>query len=381
MMADSRFLLVSAHDYRTRRKVNVHFVADELKRRGAVTFFSVAYSLLSRLKGRDPRLGQDLPANRMVRHEGVDCYLWKTLVHPGGGLRQKSLRPLMDSWFRSYAGSAPPALAEAAAKADVVVVESGIGVLFLETIRRANPRARIVYLASDDLTTIGIHPYVIEQFQTAAAYLDYAVLPSPLLAASMPAGLPCVHVPHGLDIDPDADVGPTPFAGGVTGVCVGSMLFDVDFFRLASEAAPEVSFHAIGSGVANPPAIPRVTWHAEMRYADTLRYLKHAHFGIAPYKQANAPYYLADTSMKLMQFGCFGLPAVCPEFTVGRHAGARFGYRPGDQASIGEAIRRAVAAGRIAPPPFLTWRDVVDRILEPAAYPDTAIRREPASAS
>ncbi|WP_181703190.1 glycosyltransferase family 1 protein [Chthonobacter albigriseus] len=372
-MNGRRFLLVTAHDHRTRRKVNVHFIADALKASGDVAMFSAGFSLMSRIRGRDPRLCQGLVANTVVRHDGVDCFLWQTAVHPGS-LRSPVLRGLMDVWFRRYQAAAPAALTDMAERADTIIVESGVGVLFVETLRRANPKARLVYLVSDDLATIAIDPFVIGELERVAPLFDYAVLPSPLLARSMPAGMPrSVFVPHGLDLDPDAVVGPNPYEGGIDAVSVGSMLFDTNFFRLASEVAPEVTFHVIGAGVARPPRIDRVRWYPEMRYADTLAYIRHARFGIAPYARANAPYYLADTSMKLMQFGCFGLPAVCPDFVVGRHAGSRFGYTPGDAASIGAAIRAALGAGPIPPPPVLSWREVADRILDPDSFSDTAL--------
>jgi 2-beta-glucuronyltransferase len=76
--------------------------------------------------------------------------------------------------------------------------------------------------------------------------------------------------------------------------------------------------------------------------------------------------------MKLMQYGSFGIPAVCPSAAVGDHAG-RFGYRPGNQDSIGAAVRGALAAGKIAPPPILSWSEVTDRILSPQDYADTRV--------
>lgn len=50
---DPPFLIVSAtHDYRTKRRVDLHFIADELVRRGETMFLSTHLSPLSRLKGR-----------------------------------------------------------------------------------------------------------------------------------------------------------------------------------------------------------------------------------------------------------------------------------------------------------------------------------------
>ena len=111
-----------------------------------------------------------------------------------------------------------------------------------------------------------------------------------------------------------------------------------------------------------------------MPFTETLRYIKHARFGIAPYNAEKVEDYLCDTSMKLMQYAYLGIPAVCPRVVVGDHAG-RFGYVPGDPDSIGRAVRGALAGGKISPPVILSWSEVTERILSPQDYADTAIAR------
>ena len=56
--APGRFLVLSAHDYRTPRRANIHFITDELATRGHTRFFSLRYCTLSRWKN-DIRLPLD----------------------------------------------------------------------------------------------------------------------------------------------------------------------------------------------------------------------------------------------------------------------------------------------------------------------------------
>lgn len=42
-MSEGRFLIVSGHDYRSKRKASLHFIADCLKRRGKVSFYSPGF--------------------------------------------------------------------------------------------------------------------------------------------------------------------------------------------------------------------------------------------------------------------------------------------------------------------------------------------------
>jgi 2-beta-glucuronyltransferase len=239
--------------------------------------------------------------------------------------------------------------------------------------RRLNPLAKIFYLASDDLETIGVSPFIISEFQKNAVLLDGAFLPSKLLAASMPAGLKLSYVPHGIDADLDSLVGANPYQAGLNAVSVGSMLFDPQFFRVATTHFPDIKFHVIGSGASREQLPEPLVIYSEMPFEDTLSYIKYAVFGIAPYRQAHAPYYLCDTSMKLMQYEYFGLPAVCPEFAVGETHGLRFGYEPGNEQSIISAIRCALRAHRGGGERPLTWSEVTDRILQPDDYADTEI--------
>ncbi|KAA8921001.1 UDP-glucuronate--glycolipid 2-beta-glucuronosyltransferase, partial [Xanthomonas sontii] len=113
------YLVLSAHDYRTPRRANIHFIADELAKRGPTRFFSLRYSLLSRLKG-DLRLPLEATANQVVRHNGVDCYLWRALLHPFN-TRRRWLRPLEDLMFKLYAARAPATLIRWMREADVIV--------------------------------------------------------------------------------------------------------------------------------------------------------------------------------------------------------------------------------------------------------------------
>jgi len=128
----------------------------------------------------------------------------------------------------------------------------------------------------------------------------------------------------------------------------GSMLFDPEFFVMASKRFPHVAFHIIGSGTkAHPGYGENVRVYDEMPHHLTLPYIKHASIGIAPYRSANLPRYLADTSLKLMQYDFFKLPAVCPNSIVGDYA-SRFGYEPGNSESITTAMNAAMAAPRIS---------------------------------
>ncbi|MDH5835574.1 glycosyltransferase family 1 protein [Luteimonas kalidii] len=364
-------LVLSAHDYRTPRRANIHFIAAELARRGPTRFFSLRYSLLSRWKG-DARLALDDRANRIEMHDGVECYLWRALVHPFNS-RRRWARPLEDAMFAWYADHPPAVLERWIAEADVIVFESGTAVAFIEAARRLNPAARLVYRASDSLAAINAAHWVERRFDRVAPMLDVIALVSPAMAPAIASRDNVFHVGHGLDPGLDALGDPAPYDPGIHAVAVGSMLFDPRVFVAASRVFPEITFHVIGSGQGRHPGYgDNVVVYGEMPHARTIPYIKHARIGFAPYASQEVPAYLADSSMKLLQYDYFGLPAVCPHVVVGGRDG-RHGYVPGDEASLIAAIRSALAQPRARPRRLLDWAEVTDRVLDPARYPDTRI--------
>lgn len=367
----TRYLVLSAHDYRTPRRASIHFIADELARRGEVRFFSLRYSALSRMKG-DSRMAIDDRANQVESCNGVECYLWKTPLHPFNS-RRWYLRPIEDAMFWLYANARNATLLEWIAEADVVVFESGIAPIFVGLVERINPDARRIYRGSDSLATINVASYVKRRFEAASGSMDVIALLSPQLAEEIPTRSNVFHVPQGFDAGLEEHADPSPYGAGLHVVSIGSMLFDPGFFEIASKAFPGITFHVIGSGAPRSPGYgDNVRVYGEMKYVDTIRYIKHARFGIAPYRSEAVPPYLADSSMKLAQYDYFGVPSVCPNAVVGRYP-SRFGYTPGDEASISAAIRGALAAPHERLRQCLSWSEVVDRLLDPQAYPDTRI--------
>lgn len=363
------FVILSGyHDYRSRRKVDLHFIADELARSGDVVFLSLRYSRLTRHR-EDPRHDLWERANRFEAVRGVDCFLWRTPIHPfrmppAAALAERAL-------FGLFGRHLPGVVRDRIRGADTVLVESGIGLIYLDLIRRLNSRARLVYLASDALDAIDQAETVKRALASKAHLFDAVRVPSPLLASEVSPGTPTYFIPHGIDATAFASDSASPYRPGtVNAVSVGSMLFDPGFFAIASRCFPDITFHCIGSGHGAPPS-GNVLFHPEMPFAETLPYLCHADLAVAAYGPGVAPY-LAHTSMKLMQYDHLGLPAVCPSEVALDHPG-RHGYRRGNEASISDAIAAALAAGRRPGAHHLTWAEVTARLRDPTAFPDTRL--------
>lgn len=371
-LANENFLILSAHDFRSPRKANLHFITSELVKRGPTRFFSLRYSLLSK-RTADPRLSLDAEANKIGVYQGVECYLWKTLIHPFN-TRRKWLRPLESLMYYWYSRGHNAVLRKWISEATVVVLESGIAPVFFDLIKKLNPNAKILYRASDALETINVADYIHQTFARVAGQLHTIALPSKAMADAIPSKHNLAFVPQGIDHSVTEKADPSPYGPGIHAVSVGSMLFDASFFVLASKRFPDITFHVIGSGQGEELGYgENVKVYGEMPFAQTLRYIKHAQLGIAPYSSNNLPEYLRDTSMKLIQYAFFEIPAICPFFIAADYPN-RFGYEIGNEETIVEAINRALAPSTsVVRQHVLSWNEVTERLLTPQLFRDTEI--------
>ncbi|QBR70364.1 UDP-glucuronate--glycolipid 2-beta-glucuronosyltransferase [Beijerinckiaceae bacterium] len=367
-----KILIISGHDFRSRRKANIHFIAKELANTQSVRFLSIGFSNLSLLKG-DSRCELASEANRVCCESDIECFLWKTFIHPSN-IGSRSLRWLERAHFDLYRTRLPEVALRWIGEAGTVILESGLSVLFIELIRKINPLARLIYNASDDLSAISCSTYLQSELDRLAGCLDWVRLPSRALASKFRSDVPVYFIPHGVDVRLRDQVHESPFERGTHAVSVGSMLFDESFFVLAADQFPEVQFHVIGAGkTGSALARANIQNYGEMKHAETVKFIKHAKFCIAPYRRNDHAEYLADTSMKLLQYDFLGVPAVCPSFVAGDRP-YRFGYEPGDKASIRRAILAAMRQGKHKGTEYLSWADVTKRLLNPLDYPDTRLR-------
>lgn len=356
--AEPPYLVISRHDYRSAARANIHFLTDELARRGPTRFASIGLSNLSRLGG-DPRMS--LFANGVEVHRGVECFLWSSVWHPVS--LRPSARAIERASFDVYERFLPRTLHNWIDTAGTIVIESGLGVVLTRLAHRRNPQAMLIYNASDDLGTIGAAHTLSERLARDISLFDCVRMPSALLVPMLPFTPNAVVIPQGFDSSLLDDRSPSPYGPGRHAVSIGSMLFDRTVFETACLMFPDVTFHVIGAGrAANGLAAPNLRVYPVMPHAATIPFIRDADLGIAAYRKSDQPAYLADSSMKLIQFAAFGLPSVCPDFATGERP-ERIGYNPSDLASLPPAIQAALDRGKGRPGVVPSWGTVVDRMV------------------
>jgi len=302
----------------------------------------------------------------------VDCYLWKTLLHP---VRSSVLfEPAMNLFFKLYLASVPEILKQWICESSVIVLESGGPEIFFSLIKKLNPSAKVFYICSDPLWAINTPAFAVRALQRDYPSYDGIRIPSRVLKSEFPLSDKVYFIPHGIDKQALATDKGSPYKAGKNIVSVGNMLFDPGFFQIAAPTFPDVQFHIIGGGPRAEALreFSNVTVYGEMPFADTLPYIKYANAGVAPYQADMVAPYLTDTSMKLMQYGFYGLPAICPTVVSGNNE-LRFGYIPDSGESIKSAVNAALAASHIENKSLLSWGEVLSRILNPDSFSDTSL--------
>lgn len=357
-----KILLISRHDYRTGWRAGRHFLADAFRDLDAsVQFFSVGFSALSMLSD-DHRKSLFARANEWQEVDGINCYLWRSPLHPfGRGLGK--FENLTNALFRWWIRSGSSALDEAARGADLIIVESGISAALIGRVRKSAPDAKIIYFVADLLDTIGAHAFIADQLYKDRDAIDRIVVVARAMAPHFrDFGCPVHFIPHGVAKRDFDGIGASPYETPRNIATVGSMLFDASFVTIAASAFPDVQFHLIGTpGIEGNP--DNVIEYGRMPFRETLPYLKHADAGIAPYRFRSDAAYLADSSLKLMQYEYLRLPAICPDFAVGDKIN-RHGYEPGEPDSIARAIQAALGSTfSDEASEVLDWKDVANRLL------------------
>jgi 2-beta-glucuronyltransferase len=346
------------------------FWAETLAKRGFDTYaVTVQLSLLSKLAG-SPRLKrvpqQDLNAWRS-RGERLFGFVWVAPVHPAS-FKNGFLNQAAAAVYALYPYFLPAAVREVVSRADLVVIESCSAVLLFDRLRAIAPKhAKFVYCASDRLGTVGMHPMLAETLNRTASAYDLLRVPARAMLADFPKGSQVAFIPHGIDKEAFAGKSNSPFDGpGPHVVVAGEMLFDHHAVGVLLDSFPDVTFHAFGhlrlDGLENRSNLRA---YGEVAFATLVNYLYHADVGLAPYLDRPEAHYLAESSLKLIQYTYCRLPVVAPHFAKADRAHI-IGYDPVDPDSIKDALRTALAYDRakIDRSCVSSWDEVITQLLE-----------------
>lgn len=353
---------VTGHDATAPRKVDFHFWAQSLEQRGIhVDFMTVGLSDATAFK-KNGRLFSP-PFNQWITlSPHLDKFVWKPLFHPFT-LNNRSLDNLTGWLFQFYPQLLPRSVKERVARADVIVVESGVGLTLIKAMKEQAPKARLVYSVSDLLETLTFHPLVFKAERDVIETFDMIRVPAMIMKEAFPQHVAIHYIAPGLNkADFDRPV-ETPYKYPHNAISIGDMLFDADTVKTLADNFPEWTFHLFGKKATLNHMKANVIEYGERPFDELIPYLKHADIGIAPYKNAPRVEYISQSSLKLVQYTYCQLPVVAPTFAAAGRSHV-LGFDTAHAGSLIAAFRQAMRYDRrlIDPTTVLSW-DAVAQIM------------------
>ncbi|MEM5581335.1 polysaccharide biosynthesis protein GumK [Roseibium sp. AS2] len=351
------------------RKVSTHFIAEEWARAGHETHIAtVGLSWLSKLK-------QDAVYRALAERQKNRFLEIEPRLHAGAYIpplhafssRNRVLNLLNRPLFRIYGGYIPGFLRPALTSADAVFFEPGTCLSFFHSARRLNPDAVFVYIKRDWLTTIGAAPYLQELERRILPEFDLVITPSSSIAAMTSQSCRTEILPQAIDKAAFDLSAPSPYEAGTrNAVSVGNMLFDEAAVRALAAADRSVTYHVFGATCAGD--LPdNIVVHGEKPFRELVPYIRHADFGIAPYRMRKEDVYLAETSLKFLQYAYCRLPVLTPDLIPDKR-GNLVGYSlDGEQDWPGKvAAALAMAKSESFGADILGWDEIAAGILDRA---------------
>ena len=347
------------------RKTSMVFLAEALASRGWQTsVVTVQLSQLTRLK-RNNRLNT-IPhkaLNKWYDAGTMRGFVWVPLTHP---IRFSTT--LFNSFtrflVRLYARQLPSSILAPLKDADLIVIESCVAVALFRQLRRAAPKAKFVYSMSDRLDVVGMHPALQKMLVEDGPNYDLVRVPAELLLDDLP-GANSVYIAHGLQKDAFDRVSDTPYSARLNAVLAGDMMLDQAALSQLAAAFPHVQFHYFGRVQLSPEyQHSNLKAYGEVPFETLADYIKFADVGLALYERRVGLEYIAQSSLKAIQYRYCGLPIVTPDFAVSSE-GNMFGYPVEDSTRMIKAMEAALACGRQpqAENSINDWNAVVKEIL------------------
>lgn len=326
------------------RKATVTLLADSFVELGwDVRIVTLGYSWLTILKGNSRHAhAKTLTPNVWYSSRPLlKGYLQRTMLGPSR-LPARWLNNLAKPFFRRYCDHLPSAVGAEIKDADVVVIESGPGLLLMKTLKRLMPRARFVYMVCDRLTTLRVNPVIMDAEKMHEAAFDLIVSPSSSIVDDFPNHPHRRFLPQGVETRLFDQPAQNPYPRLKNIVSVGDMLFHEEAVLTLARENPDWNVHLFGGRARCSQALPNIVTHGETPFSDIVPYIKYADIGLAPYRPAPGVEYISQSSLKLKQYTYARLPILAPAFAGGVYPNI-VPYDPHQLDSMSPALTRAAA--------------------------------------
>lgn len=315
-MTSLKILLLTTHIFSSKHKAGFHFIAAEFCKMGhQVTFCTIPNTPL--------HIIVDLfknPTQIGIRIRSFLSAFWPGETH---GVRTTSFFSLFFNTPRSnvlaglkrkifLSGFCAPLARDSF---DVVVFESSACLFLFSKIKGNNPRAKLIYRASDPLFVLKSPLLLLQIEKDLLPQFDLVSTPNEQIGDYFKNLAPEALVqvlPHGVDFDLMnlAKSKVSPFKTVRNFVFVGMFLFDEKFLEIASRIRPDCNFYLIGSFQKRIER-PNVFYTGILPMIDALSYVAFSDVGLLTRRTEIANEMMAR-SLKFYQYAYYRKPIVAP---------------------------------------------------------------------
>jgi 2-beta-glucuronyltransferase len=361
-----RVVLITVHHWNSKKRAGFHWLADSFHKKGyEVLFFTCPLSLLSVI-ANDERVKSGLlqKRNQVIKEDkGFWSFVWFTAWHPAN-LCISVLNSISSLLFKRYGGLSLGESEDFLKTADIIVFESGAALMLFPKIRAINPRAVFVYRVSDDLRLLKSHPVIVKAEADYAEHFNLVSVPNSKMLKIFEDTDSNIRLHlHGINkqlFDQNYD-DPYQDKTGTNAVFVGISMLDTDFVERASRLMPDWTFHIIGP-LEGVPNRDNIIAYGELKFNETIPFIKHADIGLATRSYAPGAESLGD-SLKIIQYTYCKLPIIAPDF-IDINRDHAFYYKPGDDESILKALENAKEFDRtnVKRSDVLSWDELAAKL-------------------
>jgi len=361
-----RAVLLTGHYWGSKRQAGFHQIARSLLCKGwEVLFFTAPFSLLSFLR-RDYRLKylKMNELNRLIQKDkNLESFVRFTLIHPVN-LKSRLLNKTSYRLFNRYQHISLGQSEEFIREAELIIYESNPVLFLFNHLKTISPDARMVYRVSDDLRLLNCHPALINIEQKLLPRFDLISVPSQYIYDVF-GNRPNLKLQrHGInkELFDKKMQNPYPPDYETNLVFIGQTYFDYDFLDIAAGLFPKLHFHIIGP-LDEKRIRDNVHFYGEKPFADTIAFIKHADIGLHTLIHTPGAESFSD-SLKVIQYEYCRLPIIAPYFMDCRRPQV-FYYKPGNPASISEALSRAMQYDRknISVENVISWENLTELLI------------------
>lgn len=344
---EKKVVFFTGHIWESKRKAGFHHLAKAFADAGwECLFFTCGLSSILKFRYNSYRrvyLKEKNKLGRIYKEDNVYCYRPKSLIHPINA-RNKYLDELMVFFWDLYTNVISLQKAYDFIKGSrLIFFESSPGLVYFDKVSRVAKSAKYIYRVSDDLRNIKQSAFLIKK--EAKLLPKFHLVSTPctyitnLLNNISPSANVVTHY-HGIDKEIfDQCDSNSPYTHKNNAIFVGNSQFDNYTLGVLAENFTDWYFHIIGPIRVNLH-FDNIKLYGEMRFEDTIKYIKYAQIGMANMYYRYGSESLTD-SLKVMQYAYVGLPYIAPDFMKSDRPHC-VSYKYGNEKSIINAFEKCI---------------------------------------